>query len=241
MKKVLVLFLWLSSSFILFANVVREEILLDKNWKFSKGDFPEANQPSFSDKNWESVVIPHDWAIKGPFDRSIDLQETAIVEDGETSAVVHTGRTGGLPYTGIGWYRKLFDVPNYDKSKRVSILFDGAMSNAEVYINGKKVGFWPNGYNSFHFDITDFLNDDGQGNLLAVRLENLPQSARWYPGAGLYRNVHLIVTNNVHVPVWGTYITTPFVSEEYASVNLRLQLNNIKSGDTIRVKTRKGT
>lgn len=237
MKKVLVLFLWLSSSFILFANVVREEILLDKNWKFSKGDFPEANQPSFSDKNWESVVIPHDWAIKGPFDRSIDLQETAIVEDGETSAVVHTGRTGGLPYTGIGWYRKLFDVPNYDKSKRVSILFDGAMSNAEVYINGKKVGFWPNGYNSFHFDITDFLNDDGQGNLLAVRLENLPQSARWYPGAGLYRNVHLIVTNNVHVPVWGTYITTPFVSEEYASVNLRLQLNNIKSGDTIRVKT----
>lgn len=103
-----------------------------------------------------------------------------------------TGRTGGLPYVGSGWYRTSFDTP---ADKEVTLLFDGAMSEARVYVNGKEACFWPFGYNSFHCNVTPFLNKNGKSNTLAVRLENRPQSSRWYPGAGLYRNVHLIVTD----------------------------------------------
>ena len=245
MKKILILLGGLFSTLILWASPARQEILLDQGWKFHKGDTPEACQPAFPDKGWESVTVPHDWAITGPFDSSVDIQYLAILEDGDKEKIEHTGRSGGLPYIGVGWYRRLLDVPGFEKGKRAYLVFDGAMSGAEVFMNGNKVGTWPYGYNSFYFDVTDFLNHDGKDNLLAVRLENLPQSSRWYPGAGIYRNVHLVVTNTIHVPIWGTYITTPFVSETYASVQLKLNLNNVISGDTIRVATeiidKKGT
>lgn len=120
--------------------------------------------------------------------------------------------------------------------KRVTLLFDGAMSEVRVYVNGKEACFWPFGYNSFHCDVTDLLNADGENNTLAVRLENKPQSSRWYPGAGLYRNVHVVVTEEIHVPVWGTYITTPFVSEEYASVKLKTEISNSDNAD-VRIVT----
>lgn len=225
--------------FIFFCNLYaqRSEFLLEKGWKFTKGDYPESVNKNFDDKNWESVVVPHDWAIYGPFDRKHDLQEVAITQNGETVATIKTGRTGGLPYVGTGWYRNTFNIENLDKGKkRVSLLFDGAMSEARVYINGKEAIFWPFGYNSFHCDITDFLNSDGNSNIVAVRLENKPQSSRWYPGAGLYRNVHVVITNEVHVPIWGTYITTPFVSKEYASVNLKTEIKNSENND-IRIVT----
>lgn len=225
--------------FIFFCNLYaqRSEFLLEKGWKFIKGDYPEAVNKNFDDKNWESVVVPHDWAIYGPFDRKHDLQEVAVTQNGETVATIKTGRTGGLPYVGIGWYRNMFNIENFDKGKkRVSLLFDGAMSEARVYVNGKEAIFWPFGYNSFHCDITDFLNSDGNSNIVAVRLENKPQSSRWYPGAGLYRNVHVVITNEVHVPIWGTYITTPFVSKEYASVNLKTEIKNSENND-IRIVT----
>jgi beta-galactosidase len=203
----------------------RTEFLLEKNWRFCKGDFPQAISNDFNDKNWEEVRIPHDWAIYGPFDRKHDLQEVAIIQNGEKVPTVKTGRTGGLPYMGVGWYRTFFDVKNFQSEKQiVTLKFDGAMSEARVYVNGKEVCFWPYGYNAFHCDVTEVLNTDGKNNLLAVRLENKPESSRWYPGAGLYRNVHVIQTNKIHVPVWGTYITTPFVSEEYASVRLRTEI-----------------
>ncbi len=203
----------------------RTEFLLEKNWRFCKGDFPQAISNDFNDKNWEEVRIPHDWAIYGPFDRKHDLQEVAIIQNGEKVPTVKTGRTGGLPYMGVGWYRTFFDVKNFQSEKQIITLkFDGAMSEARVYVNGKEVCFWPYGYNAFHCDVTEVLNTDGKNNLLAVRLENKPESSRWYPGAGLYRNVHVIQTNKIHVPVWGTYITTPFVSEEYASVRLRTEI-----------------
>ena len=239
MKKILFVFAFTTCfMFHAYTNDVREEILLDKNWRFSKGDFPEATNLSFSDKHWESLTIPHDWAIYGPFDKMNDLQQVAVTQNFEQAASLKTGRTGGLPYVGVGWYRNTFDVTDFKKGERqVSILFDGAMSEAEVYINGKKVGFWPFGYNSFHFDITDYLHDDGKNNLVAVRLENRPQSSRWYPGAGLYRNVHLIVTNKIHVPIWGSCITTPFVSKEYAAINLKTKLKNVPDGDGVSVKT----
>lgn len=195
----------------------RSEQSLEKNWKFSKGDTPEAVQPQYDDSKWETVTIPHDWAIFGPFDRSNDLQEVAVTQNFEKQASVKTGRTGGLPYVGIGWYRNTFDAP---ADKQITLIFDGAMSEARVYINGQEACFWPFGYNSFHCDATPYINKDGKRNTLAVRLENKPQSSRWYPGAGLYRNVHVLATDRVHVPVWGTQLTTPHVSNEYASVRL---------------------
>jgi len=214
----------LSVFFIIYAQQ-RTEFLLEKNWRFSKGDFPQAISDDFNDKNWEEVRIPHDWAIYGPFDRKHDLQEVAIIQNGERVPTVKTGRTGGLPYMGTGWYRTFFDVENFQSEKQiVTLKFDGAMSEARVYVNGKEVCFWPYGYNAFHCDVTEVLHVDGKNNLLAVRLENKPESSRWYPGAGLYRNVHVIQTNKAHIPVWGTYITTPFVSEEYASVRLRTEI-----------------
>ncbi len=215
----------------------KHEFLIEKNWKFSKGDFPDAAQNNFDDTNWQAVTVPHDWAIYGPFDRKYDLQEVAITQNGETVATVKTGRTGGLPYIGTGWYRNTFDINNFVKGRScVNLLFDGAMSEAHVYVNGKEAIFWPFGYNSFHCDVTDLLNPDGKGNRIAVRLENKPESSRWYPGAGLYRNVHVIVTERIHVPVWGTYITTPFVSKDYASVNLKTEIRN-SDGQDVRVYT----
>lgn len=206
--------------------------MLEKNWKFAKGDFTGAEKIVFDDSKWESVTIPHDWAIYGSFDRMHDLQKVAVTQNGEKVASVKTGRTGGLPYVGIGWYRTSFNVADFlNGKKRITLMFDGAMSEARAYVNGKEACFWPYGYNSFHCDVTELINADGKDNILAIRLENKPQSSRWYPGAGLYRNVHVIVTNEVHVPVWGTYITTPHVSEEYASIRLKTDVENSEVRD----------
>nr|WP_239058238.1 beta-galactosidase GalB [Bacteroides sp. 214] len=219
-----------------YGNDLRTQTTLEKGWKFTKGDYPEASESTFNDKNWQTVVVPHDWSIYGPFDIENDLQRVAVTQNFETTATLKTGRTGGLPYAGVGWYRRNFDVANFAPGKRVSLLFDGAMSEARVYVNGKEACFWPNGYNSFHVDITEYLTPNGIGNVLAVRLENKEQSSRWYPGAGLYRNVHLIITEETHVPVWGTYLTTPHVSAEFASVCLKTKIANDKNND-IRVYT----
>ncbi len=183
---------------------------------------------------WKSVRVPHDWAVYGPFDRNNDLQVVAIEQNGEKEETVKTGRTGGLPYEGKGEYRTHFTVDSTD-GKCFTLLFDGAMSNARVKVNGKDVGGWAFGYNSF------FLNIDGavkQGdNLLEVSLENYPESSRWYPGAGLYRNVHLVATDKVHVPVWGTYITTPVVGEDYASINIKTMVEGLAKGEKVVVRT----
>lgn len=210
------------------SNVVveqtRQEVLLEEGWKFTRedGDFSPV---AFDDSQWQSVTVPHDWAIYGPFDSNNDAQVVAITQNFETRASLKTGRTGGLPYVGTGWYRLDFDVPGFAEGKKAELLFDGAMSYSKVYVNGKYVGEWPYGYNAFHFDVTEFINPDGKDNVLAVRLENLPQSSRWYPGAGLYRNVHLIVTDDVHIPVWGTQIICSEISEKSANVNLKIKIN----------------
>lgn len=212
----------------------RTETYLTKDWRFAKGDFPDAGLPEYDDSDWERISIPHDWAIFGPFGRENDLQKVAVTQNMESVASVKTGRTGGLPYVGCGWYRTTFKAP---VTGSVSLLFDGAMSEARVYVNGREACFWPYGYNSFHCEVTDLLNKDGRPNVLAVRLENLPQSSRWYPGAGLYRNVRLIVTNRIHVPVWGTQLTTPYVTEKLASVRLKTTIRNVGDKE-IRMVTR---
>lgn len=205
---------------------IRTELTLKKDWKFTREDNSASSDVNYDDSSWQSVTVPHDWAIYGPFDKSNDIHRMAIVQDGQTTAIEHYGRTGGLPFTGAGWYRLKFDVPNYKNGKQVQIKFDGAMSNSRVYLNGKEVGFWPNGYNTFHYDITPHLNNDGRDNVLAVRLENFEEQSRWYPGAGLYRNVHLIVTNDTHIPIWGTYVTTPVINESFARVNIKTQVKD---------------
>jgi len=201
----------------------RTEVLLEKGWKFFRGDISGAAHPGYDDEQWQAVTVPHDWAIYGPFDRDNDLQKVAVTQNFEKQASVKTGRTGGLPYVGVGWYRTTFTVP---ARKQATLVFDGAMSEARVYINGQEVCFWPFGYNSFHCDVTPYIYKDGKPNTLAVRLENKPQSSRWYPGAGLYRNVRLLTTEPVCVPVWGTQLTTPHVSDKYASVRLRTEIAN---------------
>jgi Beta-galactosidase/beta-glucuronidase len=197
----------------------RQETLLTQ-WEFSRDSV-----------NWENVTVPHDWAITGPFDRSNDLQEVIVTQNFETEVTAHTGRTGGLPYMGKGWYRTTFDVTEFDpENMMVALLFDGAMSQAKVRINGRFVMEWPYGYNAFHADVTEYLNPDGKDNLLEVSLENLPNSSRWYPGAGLYRNVHVIRTHRTHVPVWGTYLRTPDVSEKEATVEFGIRIENVEEG-----------
>ena len=203
----------------------RSEVLLEKDWKFHRGDAQDAFRTVYDDSSWQLVTVPHDWAIFGPFSRDIDLQPN------DDNTAVMTGRTGGLPYVGCGWYRRSFEVP---QGKKVTLLFDGAMSEARVYVNGKEACFWPYGYNAFHCDVTDLVQP-GE-NILAVRLENLPQSSRWYPGAGLYRNVHVLFTEDVHVPVWGTYITTPKVCEDYASVRLETMVEGAE-GKRVDIQT----
>lgn len=216
----------------LSAREYRQDILLEKGWKFTRED-GEFTARNFDDSAWQDVVVPHDWAIYGPFDANNDAQVVAIEQNFERRASLKTGRTGGLPYVGVGWYRTEFDVPDYKAGKQVQLLFDGAMSQAKVYVNEQFVGEWPYGYNSFHFDVTPYLNADGQDNVLAVRLENLPESSRWYPGAGLYRNVHLVVTNKSHIPIWGTQVITPEVSEKEATVDLKIELVDAKRVRTV--------
>ena len=215
-------------------NSSRVETSLKSGWRFHRGEADGAFMSAYDDSGWESICVPHDWAITGPFSIDNDLQNVQIVQNMETKASLKTGRTGGLPYVGVGWYRTEFDVP---EGKKAELLFDGAMSEARVYVNGHEVCFWPYGYSPFHCDVTPYLNKSGS-NVLAVRLENLPFSSRWYPGAGLYRNVHLICTSEeAHIPVWGTFVSTPSVHKDMASVSLEISLQSSKENIDIEYYT----
>ncbi len=168
-------------------------IRFNDDWRFFKGEAAGAENPGFDDAKWRALALPHDWAIEGPFDRS------------------YNANTGGLPVSGTGWYRKHFVLPAGAKGRQFSVEFDGAMSNAHVWLNGHEIGERPYGYSSFTLDLTPYLRWDGD-NVLAVRLKPEPDASRWYPGAGIYRNVWLTMTGPVHVAHWGTYLTTPDVS-----------------------------
>ncbi len=206
----------------------RVVVLLDKDWHFINEEVEGGELPATNTHRWEVVEVPHDWAISGEFDKNHDIQTAAVMEDGEWVPRVRTGRTGGLPHVGIGWYRKTLDIPSSYKNKRIHLEFDGAMSHAKVYMNGTYVGEWPYGYASFGFDVTDLVGF-GKKNILAVRLENKPLSSRWYPGAGLYRDVRMVITNPLHVKQWGTYITTPDIQNGKGTVDIQTTIYN-KSG-----------
>jgi len=202
---------------------------LEKGWKFTREDKETFSQANYNDAKWQSVTVPHDWAIYGPFDMENDIQRTAIKQDGQKAAIEHTGRTGGLPFVGVGWYRTTFQVPTLNTNKQVFLQFDGAMSNPEVYVNGQKAGEWHNGYNTFFLDITPYVK--ANNNTLAVRLNNLTQMSRWYPGAGLYRNVHIITKNKTHIPIWGVQVTTPAIEKNFAQVVVNTEFVAEKATD----------
>ncbi|MBS2097811.1 glycoside hydrolase family 2 TIM barrel-domain containing protein [Carboxylicivirga linearis] len=209
----------------------RTVINFTDGWKFQKGDVENAYEANFNDTKWQSVSVPHDWAIYGPFDKEVDKQTVAITQNNEKVASEKTGRTGALPFIGVGWYRKTFSV-DVNNNQKAILTFDGAMSNSKVYVNGELVGGWPFGYNYFYFDITDYLKK-GETNTLAVRLENFPFSSRWYPGAGLYRKVQLIVKDETSFQHWGHFITTPYITGGLAKVNIKSKVN----GENITVET----
>ena len=208
------------SSFFSFISAQETELL--KDWKFTNYDYGAAFQEDFDDADWQKVTIPHDWAVQQDFNFEHDVQLTTVIQDGETAPRLRTGRSGALPYVGIGWYRTNYTISNTDLEQKVQILFDGAMSNAKVYVNGNYVGERPFGYISFYFNITKFLKSGN--NTIAVRLENFNSQSRWYPGAGLYRKVSVIKTNKTHVKTWGTFVTTPVITKKNAKVHLEVEV-----------------
>ena len=194
-------------------------VSFNESWRFLKADATDAEQPAFDDSGWRTLNLPHDWAIEGPFDSK------------------YSPETGGLPIYGTAWYRKHFTMPADGRGKFYSVEFDGAMSNSTVWLNGHKLGGRPYGYSSFALDLTPFLNFGGQ-NVIAVRLAPEEESSRWYPGAGIYRNVWLVSTGPIHVAHWGTYITTPEISNASATVAIRNEIRNGSAqGATVKVET----
>ena len=176
-------------------------------WRFTRGAQPGAEGESFDDSAWQAVRLPHDWAIAGPY---------------EPDGNAHTGK---LPWRGEGWYRKRFALPEADAGRRVYLDFDGVMAMPVVYVNGQKAGGWDYGYMSFRVDATDFVRF-GKPNVVAVHVDTRPHTSRWYPGAGIYRKVQLVVAAQTHIAHWGTFVSTPRVSESEATVRVQTSIEN---------------
>ena len=197
----------------------RRVINLTDGWQFSRDN-----------NHWESVSVPHDWAIAGPFDKKWDLQYVAIEQNGETEKSEKSGRSGALPWIGQGFYRTTVTIP--DGYSRATLMIDGAMSNARVKVGGKQLAYWPYGYNAFNVDIP--VSQTGNTLDIEVSLDNVEESSRWYPGGGIYRPVRLLLTGDNHFPVWQTYIRTLTASTEKAIVEVVAKAQGEK-GNTIAV------
>src|SRR6266481_3147129 len=188
----------------------RRQLSMDSDWQFSLGDPAAAEQTAFDDRKWRTLDVPHDWSIEGPFDQKNP-----------------TGGAGGFLPAGVGWYRKHFKLPASEQDRRVFIDFDGVMANSDVWINGFHLGKRPYGYVSFRYELTEHLSFGNKPNVIAVRADNSAQPAsRWYTGAGIYRHVRLVVTNQVHTAQWGTFVTTPQVSTDRAAVHVQTEVTN---------------
>ena len=241
-------------------SVVRERININRDWRYQENDpvgvdsalhyfrlkpyllpcannfiifgkkhrRPEGNpggniayvSSDFDDSGWRQLNLPHDWAIEGPF--NID----------------YMGSTGKLPYWGIRWYRKTFELTESDAGKQIYLDIDGAMSYASVWCNGQYVGWWPYGYASFRLDLTPYIKV-GQKNVLAIRLDNPDDASRWYPGSGIYRNVWLLKTSPVHVEQWGTFVRNVQLNQEKAIMEMGVNVEN-HAGKDVQVEVRTG-
>jgi beta-galactosidase len=202
----------------LYAQNVKEtsRIVLnfDSDWRFLKGDAAGAENSSFDDSQWRNLNVPHDWSIEGPYDKTNP-----------------TSRGGGYLPAGIGWYRKKFTVSEAGSKQKVFIEFDGVMANSDVWINGFHLGKRPYGYSSFSYDLSGHLKSGkGESNILSVRADNTTQPAsRYYAGAGIYRHVRLVITNQVYFEQWGVYISASQVSDKKAVINLQSMIINESS------------
>ena len=200
------------------ASAGRKVINFNSDWKFAKGDQPGAEAADFDDSAWQAVRLLHDWAISGPFNPN------------------ENGYAGKLPWKGVGWYRKTFTLDKADGGRRVYFDFDGVMAFPKVYVNGQLAGEWDYGYMSFRVDATPYVKFDGT-NVIAVQADTRNHGTRWYPGAGIYRKVTMTICGPVHIVHWGTFITTPDVSETSAAVRLRTTVeNHLDSAENVTIK-----
>lgn len=200
------------------AESPRQTLSFDQGWRFHLGEVDGGEKAETADADWRALDVPHDFSIAGPPGADPSLM------DGPFDPKSPGGTGAGALNGGIGWYRKAFSLPDSAKGKRVSILFDGVYMDSDVWLNGVHLGKQPYGYTSFRFDLTPHLKPTG--NVLAVRVNVQQPCSRWYSGAGIYRHVWLTVTEPVHVAPWGTYVTTPEVSDAAAKVRLRTQVQN---------------
>ena len=189
----------------------RQEQLLSDGWQFSRDK-----------QSWQEVTVPHDWAIAGPFDKKWDIQRVAITQNGETEPTEKTGRSGALPWIGEGHYKRVLTIPA--GTERAELVFDGAMAEPTVYVNGRKAGYWAYGYNTFRIDVTPFVK--AGDNLLEVDLSNKEESSRWYPGAGIYRPVTLITTAKSYIDDWSIYARTVSIKDGTATIEAEMQVMN---------------
>ena len=214
----------LLAMFLMAASVAsaqqRQEITLNDNWSFSQDK-----------QTWKTISVPHDWAISGPFDKKWDLQMVAIEQNGETEATEKSGRSGALPWIGEGHYKRTFHIPQgYEHAE---LVFDGAMSEPVVSINGQKAGYWAYGYNTFRVDVTPYIKV-GE-NLLEVDLKNVEESSRWYPGAGIYRPVKLLLTQKTFIDDWSIYVRTMEIKDGKAVVETEAKVINPGKDMTVRL------
>jgi beta-galactosidase len=209
-------YLFISTLLILvFSNLyARETIQFNHDWKFYLGDAENAYAIEFDDTQWSILSLPHDWAISQDFNHDLPAN------------------TGKLPWKGVGWYRKKFELDPKQEGQQIYLIFDGIMAFPKVYINGQLVGEWDYGYNSFYLNITEFVSF-AAANLIAIQVDTRNHDSRWYPGAGIYRKIQMLITDPVHVDVWGTYISTPVVSDKMAEVNITTTINNSCRDDEI--------
>lgn len=196
LKKILGIFAFLMPTLTMAQGRVERNL---KYWQFSHDSI-----------HWQSVTVPHDWAIKGPFDKKWDLQMVAIEQNGESEKTEKSGRSGALPWIGKGYYTTNVHLDNIE-DRHVELCFDGAMAEPVVYVNGKRAGSWAYGYAPFKVDITQYIKKGD--NRVDVSLHNVDESSRWYPGAGLYRPVTLTVTDKVHLDPWKTFVKTQRITK----------------------------
>jgi len=207
--KALILLLFMLFNIQAFSQSPRSRMDFDKGWHFHLGDMKGVEKTDLNDAAWRSLDLPHDWSIEGKFSKDNPA----------------TPEGGALP-GGIGWYRKSFTIPASSKDKKVYIDFDGVYQKSTVWINGHELGFRPNGYISFRYDLTPYLKFGGN-NVIAVKVDNSVQpNSRWYSGSGIYRNVWLVTTNKVAIDHWGTFVTTPEVKAQSAVVHVQTHVKN---------------
>ena len=222
MIKKSIIFMSLALAFSTMCQAQSRKVITLPSWDFSRDG-----------KVWSQVAVPHDWAIAGPFDKKWDLQMVAIEQNGEKEKTEKSGRSGALPWIGEGVYKMNLQLPK--GYKRAVLVFDGAMSQPVVKVNGKEAGRWAYGYNAFRIDITPYVQFGGKKNLVEVHLNNVEESSRWYPGGGLYRPVSVELYGNENFSTWDTFVRTLKADKQEAEVEVNALLEGKirKSGKTV--------